>query len=220
MELYPKPLTDKQYLDLREKIKILRTKNRRKLTSDEKYAVDAYTGSLKSPVGQAYKINEPLYDKTKTYEQHPDIKTKFVPHEKLVESLDNALKKSTIYYNKRLYRGINDDKFIHKYKLGDTITFSSYLSTSYVPAKALVSYAGLECCMIVFDNNKYPVLFGPIEDEIILPRETTWKLAKIKEIELTKNSSVYIYPIHGNFWEYSGRPDKHKMKIYFMESNS
>lgn len=218
----------KEYEKLTSELKQQRIKDRRKLNKEQRLALDLYFGNLYkgiSPIGMI--INYYVYSDgdTNYKKRYPGyIIPKNVKFPKLVKNLDYCIENSTIYYEKELFRGVSGDTECLNYKVGDSIEFTAFLSTSFMPFQAL-SYArnykergdkGL-CGLLILKNYNGKVAYGPLEDEIVLPRNTVWRLTKITIKKLQKNYPGFIHPKHGNYSEYLGVGNT--IKILTLEYN-
>lgn len=208
-------ITSKEYENLISKLKIQRTKDRRKLNIKQRLAIDLYFGNLYkgiSPIGAI--INYYLYSggDTNYKKQYPDYTT--VPNNinflEVVNNIDYCITNSNIYYNKDLFRGVSN---------GNSIEFSAFLSTSFLPFQSLTYLEGQEneepaCCMLILKNYNGKVIYNPIEDEILLPRKTNWKLTKINIKKLHKNYSGFKHPKYGDYSEHLGTGKKVKFLTF------
>jgi hypothetical protein len=196
-----------------------RTKDRKKLNKEQRLSIDLYFGNLHTGIKRGYGpiINYSLYG---------DGDSEEIIHgctvSEIVKNLDYCIKNSNIVYDKDLFRGIYGDSSFLDYKIGDNIEFTSFLSTSFLPFLPLVySYMGENighgnrCCLLVLKNYKGKVLYKKSEDEILLPRNTIWKLVKTSVKKIDKHFEGISHPEHGEYPELIGMGDN--LKIMELE---
>lgn len=202
-------MTPEKYEELTLRLKKQRTKDRRKLDEEQRLALDLYFGSLKNkvhPIGKI--INYYIYSggDTNYKKRYPNYTSvpKNINFPKVVKNLDYSIEKSSIHYKGKLYRGVVDDIGFLDYAIEDTIKFKSYLSVSFLPFQA-ISYLGQSpCCLLILKGYQGNLGYSPLEDEILLPRDTIWKVTKIYTQKLGKNHRFFKHPRWGNYSEHLG----------------
>jgi len=135
---------------------------------------------------------------------------------KHVQNIDDAFYKSASISNNislpLLFRGVNETKQIYNsWEIGEEMRIPTYLSTSMSPTVAwkFQTCGNRPCCMFVLRIPKrkmipwlylnYTVERGPFrgpmdlmdEHEILLPRNTVWKLVKKYETSISPNSGLW-----------------------------
>lgn len=147
-----------------------RTNHRRRLSKDERNATDAYVNKHENARGQ--KINEWLYSgRNIVSDSNASL---------LVRRIDAAFRSSRLTAPCNLFRGLRGpavSTFTSSWMPGTLVTFPSYLSTSFMPFQALLYGSGESGCLLKFVTDEPTclyVIFSPTEDEIVLPRGTSW----------------------------------------------
>jgi hypothetical protein len=205
-------LTLKQYENTIIELKKQRTKDRRKLNKEQRLALDMYFGNLRTGKkhGIGPEINYYLYS-DEADDEVDSYDGKYTMSE-LSKILDCCIENSNAIYKKDLFRGVKGGNSFLDYKIGDRIEFNYFLSTSITPFLALF-YTDLSnkdvsdealCCLLVLKGYKEKVIYCGVADEILLPRNTKWKLTKITIKKLNKNYKGFTHPKFGDYSEHLG----------------
>ncbi len=129
----------------------------------------------------------------------------------ILDTVFNKIKPQTLH--KPFFRGVFSKHDLKNYKKGSIITFDDFLSTSLSPS-ASISYqkcGKTACCILVFHiSNKLPfyplqswmkgskpilqynkqVVSPDVDHEILLPRNTSWKIIKKYKTAFNANQAV------------------------------
>ncbi|MEW5315238.1 MAG: hypothetical protein WDW38_006684 [Sanguina aurantia] len=184
--------SQKRYLAVVSKLEEERARHRRRLTMDERQAVDGYVNKRGDATGQ--RINRYLYrDPYKTNTNHVIVKQ--------VALIDSAFRSSRMRAPRTLFRGLSGPGvacFTAKWAPNSKVTFPSYLSTSFMPLQALLY--GVGGCILKLEvppGWEIPVLWSPMEDEIVLPRGLSWLVRRVVD-RLAVPPRITRHPIHGS----------------------
>lgn len=108
-----------------------------------------------------------------------------------IRTLDDAIRNGPRTMPvKRLYRGVGRES-VKGWQTNATRTFPEYLSTSYMPYRALLYN---QCCVLVivgFGQTRFA--FSEYEDEVILPRGSRFRLLK-RTTHRLEESNLWKYP--------------------------
>ncbi len=180
-------MTPREYDAVRAALMRARTKDRRaarELGAVE--AVDSYF-NLHEP-GWAFRLNERLRRGDAT--------------DPSVHLLDAALGASSTTAPSILFRGMN---LSPRWRVGSRVSFSAFLSTSFLPLQALFyARAGTDAMVmrlhVPSDVGHLPALFAPREDELMLPRGTRWEVVGHRP-DFRVPRSWAVHPKHGDHWD-------------------
>lgn len=193
--------------DLREVIRKsqrLKKKYEGKFNEKEMEAIQGYRGPDFFPINKLLR-EERIF--AHALSVTGDLREFFEARKKLlletIEQLDDATQKVS-HGVSTLFRGLNfgDDQPFIRWKLNQEVTFPEFLSTTFYPDTAYVflgcnqvSKKEVHGCFIIFQHaEKQPGLFVPPftelatvssrEYEILLARNTRWKVKQIRRLKL------------------------------------
>jgi len=116
-----------------------------------------------------------------------------------IDSIFKKIKDTLPPFSLPLFRGIQIKKELKPNKIGSNITFSDYLSTSINPGIAFkYQNCGKQpCCILVLHiNDKVPYIplyknnTSLYKHEVLLPRNTSWKIIKKYKTSIDYNQAA------------------------------
>jgi hypothetical protein len=154
-------------------LKRLRSAHRRRMSAEQREAVDLYT-NMREP-GAGMRLNEVI---------------RAGERRRVTSALDAAIRSSrmslpsNVPFPPVLFRGVSGAgaRHIARFAEGARVRMDGYLSTTFMPFQAML-YAGRPCCLLELRfggtvtqpmPQDCPCVYSPDEDEIVLPRGTTW----------------------------------------------
>lgn len=144
------------------------------LSDDEQYAINQYISA------ESYKLNEALRDELKLNEQQ----------EKVIKNLDKALNKFPNYEGNVTRSLILDEedlnKFLQIHKVGNKVTYKSYISTTVGNRYNELSNIELH---IKSKTGKDIRIFNEEEQEILFERNAEFRVIQLKKV----NEVYHIY---------------------------
>lgn len=155
----------------------MRTNLRRRLTEDEKHAIDSYANLVAPAPG--FVINRIL--RGVPLKSNSGI---FRAATRCIPLLDSAMGKAYSFPNDSidtLYRGVSRVE-VMRWKIGSVRKFRGFMSTSFRPAH---SFLYQKCCVIAIRGSRQTAkfLYSPAEEEVILNRGTKLFLKSIKTVK-------------------------------------
>lgn len=178
-----------RYMEIVSGLADQRALHRRRLSLEERHAMDGYANKHEAATGQ--RINRYLYQKKHSLDD------KIAGQ---IELLDSAFLSSCMQIPGTLFRGLRGPAvpgFIAAWAKGSEVTFPSYLSTSFMPLQALLY--GVGGCILKFElppETRMQAVYSPMEDEIVLPRGLSWIVKRVL-MSLVVPLRVTVHPIHG-----------------------
>lgn len=170
-------------------LKRVRTNLRRRLTPDEKRAVDTYANLVVPRAG--FVMNMILRGAPLNGVDEPTVRAakECIPH------LDAVMAKARFFPTEDIgvvYRGVAQGE-VEGWKVGDTRTSKGFVSTSFLPARAFL-YQG--CCIVVIDasggEGRTKFVYSPNEEELILDRGTRLRLESVRTVKAT--TALFKHP--------------------------
>lgn len=178
-----------RYLEIVSGLADQRALHRRRLSVEERHAMDGYANKHEDATGQ--RINRYLYQKRHRLDHNIAVQ---------VALIDSAFSSSCMRIPHTLFRGLRGPavaSIIASWVPGTKVTFPSYLSTSFMPLQALLY--GVGGCILKFEmpsESQAQAVFSPMEDEIVLPRGLSWVVKRVFK-GLVVPLNITIHPIHG-----------------------
>lgn len=197
-----------RYLEIIRGLAVHRSRHRRRLSVEERRAIDEYSNKHEDAAGQ--RINRYLYRSRRR--SNPQIAGQ-------ITLLDSVLQSSRMTPPRTLFRGLRGpavDGLTAAWTPGTEVTFPSYLSTSFMPLQALLY--GLGGCILKFEipaGTEVHAAYLPKEDEIVLQRGLSWVVTHVCDgLEVPLRATVH--PIHGSPWR---TPTPGKVRMYVFAPN-
>lgn len=181
------------YLEIRSRWLKQRALHRRRLSHQERHALDGYANKHVNAKGQ--RINRYLYQRRGRRHDSQVARE--------IALLDSALLSSSVHAPGTLFRGLSGPalaEFTSAWAPGVEVIFPSFLSTSFMPLQALL-YAGVGGCIVKFEfpsGTEVRAVFSPREDEFVLPRGLSWVVHRVCQ-DLSVPPRVLVHPVHGSY---------------------
>lgn len=205
----PIPITSSSAMDLLDHyrrtisdLKRERTLLRRKLTPEEKDVVDRYAD--RDADGFAIHINAFLRS------------GKVVPaaeKSRYVALFDSVFQKTGgRRFDGLLFRGLGGDTGV-RFRVGSIVHFAGYTSTSFLPIRAASYSKGVVLVFRDIGDTRY--IYAPREDEVVLERDTRWKVIKTYLHRFTADE--LMHPSCSNCRRYPERTEEEKKTFQVVE---